>query len=123
MSVRKWTKDKYDYETGRYEVVEDYGITVEFEEYGDGGSYEWSMVAVLSKVVDGKVKWAAYTDSGCSCNSAYDMSPKYYNLEWTSDFERVQKEITSFIRQQSFFTAAQVAELNVKLRQWKRDNT
>lgn len=123
MSIRKWVKESdWDYDAGKYRRVEDYGITVEYEIEADGGSYEWSYVAILSRVNDGKVEYAAYTDGGCSCNYPYDSHPDMYGFSWMPNADEAIRRIKAFMKDDSFFSDAQQAEHNVKLRQWKRVN-
>jgi len=49
----------------------------------DTGGYEWSVIAFLRRPRGAEWEYAAYNDSGCSCNYAYEDAPKSCDLDWT----------------------------------------
>lgn len=122
-SSRKWVKERWNYDDRKNDVVEDYGITIEYERDGDQSSYDWSSFALLSRKQGGKVEYAAYTDGGCSCNYMYEMSPDFYDLDWVPEASEAVRQIKVFMKEQDYhFSAAQYAEESVKLRQWVKAN-
>lgn len=50
-----------------------------------GGGYEWEELALVRRPHGDTYQYAAYIDSGCSCNYAYEYGPDFYELEWSFD--------------------------------------
>jgi hypothetical protein len=64
--------------------------------------YDWTHIAIVR---NDKGEYAMYSDSGCSCNWAYEKSPDEYDLAWTNDLMQVIREVRQAIRSDSWYTA------------------
>lgn len=102
----RWSKDR--------------SVVVEFEANDDMGCYEWSVASLVSKETESGKLYAAYTDSGCSCNCAYDEDPD--NLAWGYSPDPAMRAVKEHIRNSSMFSAARKAESLSDLNRWRQKN-
>lgn len=91
-------------------------ITTLFEAETNGG-YDWSVIQLVSRPHGDTVQYAVYVDGGCSCNGPREMSPDWYGLVWTFDFNQARREAELAIRDASSYdwTDAEKTEMYADL--------
>lgn len=56
--------------------------------------YDWWMTAI---VLNSNGEYAIYSDSGCSCNGAYEKGWDEYGLAWTNDLNEVKRQARTYV--------------------------
>lgn len=98
--VRNWTVWGYNAEQDKYG---DWPTGVEvLWEVGEAG-YEWEHFALVRRPHGDTYQYAAYTDSGCSCNSAMDMHPDRYELSWSFEKTEPRAALHKALKDNSYF--------------------
>jgi hypothetical protein len=76
----------------------DHDTDVEIMWSSDGGGWEWEELALVRRPHGDTYQYAAYIDSGCSCNYPYEFGPDAYELEWSFDKNAPKAKLQVAIR-------------------------
>lgn len=92
-----------------YEALKTWGNTEVVWDFASGGGYEWEIVAIVRREVNGDLQYAVYSDGGCSCNHEYQEGPETYDLEWSYNLQDVKRKASQEVRQSSYSDVAERA--------------
>jgi hypothetical protein len=81
----------------------------------DGG-YDWECLALVRRAHGDSFQYAAYIDSGCSCNSPYDSHPDDYNLTWHFEKSKARDELHKAVRDSYILNDGEKTEARRSLR-------
>lgn len=56
--------------------------------------YDWWTTAI---VMNSKGEYAVYSDSGCSCNGAFERGWDKYDLAWNADLNEVKRQAREYV--------------------------
>jgi len=96
------------------------GVFILWEDEPSGG-YEWEIDAIVGRQVGDKWEFAHYSDSGCSCNGAYDEGPEAYDLAWTDDLMSLVPTVKQSLRTGSFRDAADAIDAITSFMKFVKD--
>lgn len=74
--------------------------------------YDWWITAI---VLNSRGEYALYSDSGCSCNAAFDMGWDEFDLSWTNDLAEIKRKAREHVSKTEKITVGRKAENLSKL--------
>lgn len=97
-------------------------IKVEILWESNSGGYDWECLSLVRRwhgQADGAWQYAAYKDSGCSCNYAYEYRPSDSNLSWDFEVDTPVNQLHEAIKKSYYLTDGEKVEAKTKLNRVK----
>lgn len=107
--MREWTY--YSYGKGTQPT----GVQILWEGPAVGG-YEWEQLSLVRREHGDGFQYAAYIDSGCSCNGPYESEPDRYSLTWHYTKDVPRAELQRAVRDSYYLNDGEKTEARRSLR-------